>query len=503
MICTIKYVNNFSQTIELELGTGRKDRLIFIGYSFWGAIYRSENLPAWYRLIPVENAPFEKRFKTKEWIKRPRKVGIAPIIETGQTAVQGTFFFYIRYEIHPDKTWADIIAYPDIAVRFEALIKILRAFPQWNKAIIDSPNEYFIPMPNDILFVEGTPYLLAMPFWGAQDIEAVFAVTKRGKYLAPEYVRGCREKFWGWTLNLYALGVSIWECFFTIPEAENLGQLLLSIANSTLLAPEHCKRRLPLWYDKVNVYQKMTTHIRSLINPDVKLRSGVDLLKLANQLEECRGQLDPETIITFLRASGKDEEAFLLIQDMLLDRPTYKLLLIAGEMAVKFHNPLESIDLFEQAIALDRSQPEAYEAQFKVLMANFRLIEKLVRDQSENRIWRDFIALPVKRQQENETSMATFLLYKQKYSEAAQFIYPRLFEGNTYLWWKFGLIITYARTIMELGQLEEVQQLISMNKLNLKKVRQNRSLSENEIHSYGLLIAELEVDLLKRRNTVI
>jgi tetratricopeptide (TPR) repeat protein len=494
--------------MEIEIGEGRNDKLALIGPSMWGHVYQSKQGPACYRIIPILDAPFEKRNKVSEWIGKPRQIGIAPIVEADHAFVQGNGFFVMRYEISPNRTWAGMLKEAVPSVRFEFAVRILRCLPNWWANLIHDAHECLLPMPADIVFVEDTPYLLAMPYWGLPDLESVFFDSERALYLPPELVCGRQNQIWGRNIDIYALGVSLFQCLFVLPLAEQAGTLLSKIANASLFSSYRYESLLPYWLERFEGSQHAIGAVRRALDPKVRDRSAVEPEELARQLEDYLRQMEPAYVVTALRAKGRAEEAYTLLQDILLDQNTYDLLLLAGKIVWgDLHRPLEAIDLFERAVAKDGGRPEAFEEQFKTIVTAKHQIEKLLwreRKQAaieelDNRMWRDFSSMPVKKQTANEADMARYLLWRKQYDQVTRFIYPRLSEGNTYQWWKFGITLAYAEAFMELGELEEAQRQMEEIKARLIQVKNNRAMPLQEIHQHGAALSELEVRLYKRR----
>jgi hypothetical protein len=495
------FAHSFLESTELELGPGRRDQVTLLGPSFWGAIYRSEKTPACYRLLPIEYASLEKRAVVREWSKRPRKRGVAPIVDAGQTSVRNRPFFYIQYEIKAERTWADIIADPaiDLSTHLGFAIRVLREFPRWRELIHDDPQQYLLPVPHDIVFVDTIPHLLALPFWGVREIDAIFAVPQRALYLPPEYVRGCDNDIWGHSVDLYAIGIAIFQCLFAIKQVDTVERLLSRIANGSLLSVQHLASRIPFWLEAIGVCENMIADVRRAVHPDVRVRSSVQPFELANQLEAYRKKMVPKTIVDSIVEAGKPREAFALLQDILLEQSSYELLLLAAEVAGNYlGRPLEAIDILEQAIVQRPGDSEAYEAQLKMILANPSDVKLAFGNQLDTRMRRDFQALPIVRQEEYEVEVAYYFLAQGQYRDTAEFIYPRLFLGDKYIWWKFGLAIAYTTAWMQMGELDAARQQMLDIKANLKKVRQNRALPFYEIQFYGLLVSELEVELLNR-----
>jgi tetratricopeptide (TPR) repeat protein len=491
----MKLADKLANDIELEMGEGRRDKLTFIGPGFWGLIYRSKKGPSFYRLIPIKQVPLEKRDKVRKWIYKPRMPGIAPIVEARQPLNFNDLFF-IRYEIKAEKTWIDVIANTDISIRLQYASRILSNISIWWEFLEIDPQSPLFIMPSDIVFINKDPYLLSLPDLGSPGIEAIFSIPQRGLYFPPEYICGQLEKIWGRNVDIYSIGVALFQCLFAVTELENAERLLVKIATGTLFSTHYYKSRLPYWLDKVDDCQNMISMIKKMIHPDPRIRSAVDPMKLAKDLDDFQKRLAPEYIVNKMIDKGKSEEAFLLMQDILLDLPTYDLLLLAGKIAWKnLGRPLEAIDLLERAIDRDRGNPEAFETQFNVIMSSKKQIIKAVNDELDRRAWRNFHSLPVKKQLKYEGEMPRYLMWRKQYTKAADFIYPRLFEEGIYKWWKFEMTLAYLETFIRMEKFNDAQKMIQDIKNKLIQVRDNRTLPAEEIHKFGTILSELETML--------
>jgi len=192
-------------------------------------------------------------------------------------------------------------------------------------------------------------------------------------------------------------------------------------------------------------------------------------------------------------------EAFALLQDIFLEETSSQLLLLSAEIVGQnLGRPMEAIDTLEQIIRREPNNTAACAAQLKLILMHWDQARSTMLDVDQH-IWRDFNTLSSEQQQHTELELAHYLIQQGKYQEAAQFMYPRLFEDNHYAWWKFGMVIAYTSVLMHMGQLEDAARNIQDIKARLQWVRQNRSLSEPEVHFFGAQVAQLEVELLRRK----
>lgn len=506
MTCIMTHVAELADTIDLDVGSGKKDQLTRLGPSMWGYIYQSKKRPACYRLIPMSEASIERRDLARQWMDKPRKRAVAPIVNIGQIFLNGTPFFFIEYEIAFEQSWVHIINSPKIPfdLRLQYAILILREFSKWRSLLNNNSQDYLLPMPADIVFLDSVPHLLAIPCWGKLDVEALFAEPQRSLYIAPEYIRGCDNQIWGSNIDIYAIGASICQCVYQLSATEYPERLLTRIATSTLLRPQSRRTRLPFWLEKVDICEELLADIRQTIHPDLRIRSSVDPARLANRLSLYIQNMKPEVLIESLIGSGRPEDALALLQNILFEQNSYDHLVKAAQIAEDhLGRTLEAIDLLERAIDLEPKVLTAYDNQLKLLLL-LAISKKnfgMTGDQIDIRIWRNFEAISTDRKQNYEVELANYLLLQHNYKKAAEFIYSRLLDGQKYLWWKFDLTIAYAKSLLETGQYDDATAQINNIKHNLNKVRQNRTLTDYEVNRYGSMVAEIEVDLFKRRKS--
>lgn len=493
--------------IELELDDDRRDKLILSGPSLWGFIYRSEKESIMYRIIPIDQAPLEKRNQTQKWIDNPQDA-VAPIIEAQQGRIsakdRAEEVFFIRFKTTGQTTWADIMENPDLSVRLEHAASIFHQFSQWRDILNDNPQEYFLPMPADIVFSDKKPCLLAMPFWGQPDIQTMFFVPQRILYLSPEYIKGQREKIQGRNIDLYAIGISVFQCLFKDRRAHPPEKLFIKIANSSFFDLMLFEGRFPFWLNKADIFKKILTDVKSTIDPNPWKRIQVDTQALAERMDKYRTQLMAESVVKALQSAGRYQEAFTLLQDILLDNTTYDLLLLSGSIANNnLHSPLEAVDLLERAISRDPKKPEAYESQFKALLATQNKVDNISGKQLAERIVRDFEKLSNENQKVYEEKTARYLIAQKVYHEAISFIHPLLFDGKKYLWWKFGMTLAYAEAFLKLDNVDinKAEKFLDDIKTKLAQVRKNKAIELPEIQKYEIQHAFLEELLLKRKKS--
>lgn len=485
-------------TLEAELGAER------IGPSMWGDVYRSLDHARCYRLIAGENGVSANQKEELQRLReRPRQRGIAPVIDVGWRSIDERWFVVVTYEIATERTLVQALATDDPADRVRTLATVLRAVPSWWARI----GRGFIPMPSDVVFAGGIPQLLAVPPWGSPSVEVLFAERERALYLPPEIVRGDDASVWGNSSDLFCLGVMLLQCFVVLPDGD-AGRLLQQVACGAAFVPARCESRLPFWLQKVDAVQRALEAARGLTGPDPRARSALDPLELAEQLDVCAPAMNPITAVEELRQAGKPEEAVELARAVLVDEPSYELLLLAAEIAWKdLENPLEGLSLLDNAVVAAPGRTEAYAAQV-ALISDLRTdiiarlayaIDPSFAERLDRTMDVAFARIPAEEQDARAGDMASYLIERDQLVRANEFAYERLHEGERLLWWKFDLMLAYAETFLRLGRLEEARQQIDRTKGGLRRVRQQGSIPESEIQRYGSELLRFDHELHRRQ----
>jgi hypothetical protein len=496
---------------EIELASNEKIRLV--GPAMHGWIYRSCTRPAYYRLLPVELVLFKDRDHIKKkWQGKLMHQNVAVIKDSWAD----DRFFYVCYDARGlGHTLLEALANPDPCARLNHAARALRALPSW-WTILSSP---LFLMPSEITYTNDcSPVLLALPSWPRPNIGAVFAEPQRGMYLAPELVCA-RDGTSGERLDLYALGVSLLQCVYRIPPADEAGAILFRAASGTAFARSKLESSLPFWLEEFDVTRRAISIINRMVSPDPAARSVVDPESLAGHLEQFSKRMDPVAAAIEMRDQGRPRDAFALLENVLLMQESYDLLVVAGELAGEFLNrPLEAVEFFERAIARKPQYLEAYKGQFKVIARARDLppLRDLIKKNSvaardmDSKIERDFQTLHAYFQsahvsngsgQEAEEKMARYWIWRQMVDSALDFIYPRLFDGEIYLWWKFGLNLIYADALILRDRLEDAEQQLLIIKHGLQKARSNGTVPDYEIQQHGEALADLEVKLLELKRS--
>lgn len=520
--------------LDLELPNGQRDLLEYVGPSMQGWIFRSRRDRAVYRILPIredgppclDDAPLVRRHEIRVWAapSRPRLPGLAPIVQAEPCTLGGLPYFVVRYEIDPEYSLQDALREPDCGVRLGYALRVLRALPAWWEKLYAG----LLPMPADIFYAEDDPWLLPLPLRTdphLPDAEVVLTEPERVWYLAPELVRGQTSRVSGDNLDRYALGVALWQCFHRLPEArgscaEPALQVLRQAVHGLNLHPTPQSWEMPFWLERLEATQEVIEQLRKLLALDPLVRATQSPRPLAEYLVRRRELMDPVSAVKWLLGTNKSREAHDLLQDVLLDRESYDLLLLAGDIAGAYlHRSLEAGELYEKAIEKSPDQLEAYERQLTALLQGFKTLLEVInrlaiRGQDvgelnksltllDARIQRDFDRLPTVLQERREAAVARYYIRRGQQVKALQFTYPRLVPAQPEVWWKFDLALAYVEAYRDLAradrrQLQPALQQVrfTMAKLHEAATAGQAANSLDALRDYGRLLDRIEQELL-------
>lgn len=470
--------------LELSLQVDHHpQKLVLVGPSFQGWIYQTSKGPHCYRLLSQSEMKLARRHEIKAWEGKHLGPGLAPITKAWQPEELSDSYL-VQYTVGKlDRTLAEALTDPEAGIRIDYAVKAVRALPVWWR-VLWRP---LLPMPADIAFAQtGEVFLLPLPKGPLPPVEQIFAAPERGLYLAPELARGAVAGDGGdW--DRYALGVALLQCFAEISLPADAGAVLLEAARGNALSPPRVASNLPFWLERLAATRRALDQVRRLVSPDLAGRQAVNLEKLADRLQEWREQMNPLTAAREIRDAQGALPAFDLLQRVLLTQESYDLLVFAGQLAGQYlRRPLEGLDFFERAINQKPDRPEAYLEQFKTIAAGrhhdqLRLLiasDSPRKEQIDALLIRDFQKMSSELQENHELEMANYLLWRQYYRQAADFIHPRLYHGTTYLWWRFALNLAYAEALLGLGELEKACQLLQNIRERLEQAQINRTIDE-------------------------
>ncbi len=485
--------------IEAELGVER------VGPSLWGTVYRALELSRYYRLIP-SNASItaERKAELDELVNRPRRPRVAPVAEVGQRGFGDHWYVVVRYDIGAEATLTEILASGGPADRVRAVGATLGQIPGWWQSV--GPGS--IPMPSDVVFVGGTPFLLAMPPWGAPGIDAFLAEPARAHHIAPEVARGLADRPGG-SADLFSVGIMLLLGLVTLPDGD-AGRMLHRAACGVTFAWDRPKSRLPFWLQNTRAVQQALQVARGLTDPDPCVRGALDPAELARRLACCPSAMDPVTAVRELSETGRPQEAMELAQAILLDGPSYDILLLAAGIAWRdLGKPLVGLSLLDQAVSIDANRTAAYAEQVK-LISDLRTdivaqlaaaIDASFAERLDRTMETAFRHLPETDQNAQAADLAWYLIERGHLAQANELAYHRLHEGQTELWWRFDLMLAYGETFLRLDRLEEAKQVAERIRTGLRRVRINQTMSEAEVRRFGHQLTEFELRIYEHRRT--
>jgi len=481
----------------------------YMGISMWGYIYASDHSPHMARLIPIEDVrEKEKRVTISGFKERPRQLNIAPVVDTQQIRIAHRIYFYVCYEIDPDITWQQIIQTEDIKFRLESAVKVLNALPGWWQL----SHAGTIPMPLDIAFVKDSPFLLALPFQGWPRMESFFSEPERIDYMAPEVICSKKSLIGVQNADLYSISVGILKCLGTVKKKQHPDILLQRTANGTHFTKARMVSNLPFWMEKVERINKMRDRLFATVEPDPKTRSIIDPLQMAKALSDDIEYLNPEKAVSQLLKEGRSEQAFALIEEILIDHNTYEILLMGANIAANdLDRTIEAISLFDQAIEKKPDNHEAYKAQLQLILEKtlevFVLYHADEANKNENilskldkMVSRDFTSIPVSDQKQVLIDVGRYFITRKQFTKATKIIYNYLFDGKTLLWWEFSRTLLYAEALIGENRIEEAEKFLLDIKSRLKQVADEKRMSQIEINAHGAQLAQLDVMIFKAKS---
>jgi len=478
---------------------------VLVGGGMWGEIHSLPDRRRCYRLVPTDELIAQQRVQLDRLRERARWPGVAPLLENEERDVterKGHFYDVVTYELELDATLGQVVAGPRPEQRLAAVAAVLRALPGWWGRV-----EGMIPADADIVFSRGRPYLLELPAWGVPAVGTLLRSPERIPYLAPEIVRGVAGP--DRAADVYALTVAALRCFLEVPTAEP--ERLLHWAATG--RPEDGPSRLPHWMQQVGVVTETLAYLRRVLAAGHAERLAIGPAEIADRLDRCRESMDPLAAVRWLRENGNPERALHLAHTILLTDPSYELLVLAAELSYKdLHapQPLEAWDLLERAVRMQQGRREAYMTQF-ALVGRFRhdlagrlsdAVDPSFAERMDATVRTAFDHLPpdgADGKGAKAHDLATYLLERGKAEDANQAAYDWLTKKGRLEWWRFDLMIDYARSFMVLGRLDDADAVAKEVQVGLQRVRANQSMNDAEIGVHGRRLNNLRHDLRRRR----
>ncbi|MER6689900.1 hypothetical protein [Streptomyces minutiscleroticus] len=477
----------------------------YAGAGWWGSLYRAPHHRRWYRLIPVEELSGRHRSELLAWQARPRRPDLVPVVPTDrsdQRQFAGRWFQVVCYETDARRSLAHAVAEDEPADRIASVAGVLRALPGWCAAV----GAGLVALPADVVLAGHRPLLLPLPSWGPPPLGRVLAEPERLAHLTPEAARGLPVGVR--PPGLHALLVAALRCFEELPDGE-AGRLLQRTACAALFTDQRRDGRLPSWMRRVAPVRDVRRLLRDLTGFDPAAAGAADPLHLADILDTARSAMDPVTAVRARRAEGEARLAVGLAHAALVDRPDYDLLLLAAEIAREdLRDPLEALSLLERAVQTSSERTEAYAEQLSIIgglwsVLQGRLagaIDRSFAERLEATARTAFDRLPPAQRRDKAHEMARCLIGQGRLAEANAFVHRWLHDGGTLMWWRFDLMLDYAETFLLLGRTDAAGQVAQEVRAGLGRVRQNGQMPHQEIHRYGMRLADFDHALLAARN---
>jgi hypothetical protein len=477
----------------------------YAGVGWWGLLYRAPERRLWYRLIPVAEVGAEQRAELAAWRERPRRADLVPVTSDprwsgDQWELAGNWFQVVCYETGAGRSLAEAIERDGAAERVSAVAEVLRGFEDWSGAI--GPG--LVAMPAEIVLAPHRPLLLPLPGWGPPSLAQVFAEPERAAYLTPEAARGVADER---VPGMHALAVAARSCFETLPEGET-ARLLHRAAAGVAFADQRRDGRLPSWMREVKQVAEARERLRVLTGPRPPQAPGGAEPGLDAALDAAWRAMDPVAAVRALRAAGDPRGAVGLAHAALVDRPGYRLPLLAAEIARRdLREPFEALSLLDRAVEIDPDRADAYAEQLSIISglwstASGRLVAAFDRSfaaRLEATARKAFDALPGDRRRDHAHEMARCLIGQGRVAEANVFVHRWLFQDGTLMWWQFALMLDYADTFLLLSRLDDAGQAAGQVRAGLRRVREKGEMSPSEIHVHGMRLADFDHRLLAAR----
>jgi hypothetical protein len=364
-------------------------------------------------------------------------------------------------------------------------------------------------MPSDIVFSDGTPFILQMPSGHIPSVNHLLDGNDRLEFLAPEFfnVNKGKHSINGKNLDIYALGVGLYKGLYKKSGEINDSDYRSLYFGKTYNEVNISTKKLPAWCEKVVQVQSMYNTINQLIARDLKFRSFYEPEKLSNIITENIKYFDPAVVISQLLKEGKTEMAYGIVKDILITDRSYAILVLAADIASKLNLVLEAVEYLEEIINNFKNLPDktVYAWQLELLVKNIpEYVIQLVLKQKDNllektevMIDRDYSQLPFAKQDEFVEGVVSLLLLRGKYEQAAIILHPHLYDANnTYLWWKFQRTIAYTACLAGQGRIDDSKMLIADIREKLKKVEAEGRLHPEIVIQHKKKLLEIEKQIV-------
>jgi len=549
-----------SPPAEFEADNATDGRLVRVGPTLHGWVYRAARGTALYRVLPIDGLPLPWRqevgARTTTTVERDDEDGVLFPAAVSQHAD----YFLIRYEPGEDtvplsalltngnrpdgalserlfraahRFWkerggfdtqmralAASLKGDSPALRVVAVAWAVQALAGWRQH-----SAALLPMPSEIVFDRaGEVFTLWCPFLRLPDAEQLLAEPERILYLAPELMGARGAASWkpdSWLrADWYAFGVMLLQCFYRLAPPDAPETALARAANGTLYDAPRKRGAVPGWLKRAPATQDALTRAEELAHPDPARRLVPDPVRFGDALEAFGLRLTPAASVYELTNADRGTDALDLLRGLLATGETYDHLVMAARAALGVGRALEALDLLGRAVALEPDWPDARRGR-ALTIANAHEHAELAElgrregPRLDALIWEDFNALGTESQQFLQLPLARYLVWRELYDDAARHAYGWLFDdGGTYRWWYLGMAVVYARVqfalatrALDAGAADAAQRVYQFRdyldscRESMKEVRRMQVLSDGDLYEYGTQLDALNVaclDLEKR-----
>ena len=284
---------------------------------------------------------------------------------------------------------------------------------------------------------------------------------------------------------------------FTGPSDGNAGELLHRAACAELASPARGGTRLPFWMRRAEPVESAYARLLELTGPDPVSRDTADPLDVAALLDRARDAMNPLAAIRRLAETGQLGQAVDLAHVVLIDDPSYDVLVLAAEIAGhRLGDPLEALSLLERAVEVNPDRAEAYLEQISIIAGGEGdllggLADTFTRRLDET-VRRAFDRLPLEARREQAHRMAGYLLRQGDVTEANEFVHRWLYDGETLMWWRLDLMLDYTETFLLLGHLATAGQLAATVKKALARLVDNGQIPQPDRYAHEMRLARLK-----------
>ena len=460
-----------SEKFELELTDGKREVVERVGPGAVGAVYRSAS--TWYRVYTAD-MPLKARHALRAEINAS-KAGFATLSDFWQES--GTGWHIARYQSrHAQRTLREIQVAGEVRAGLAGVAAMLRALPTWWAAFPTA----VLATPSDVLFTDqGEACLLPWADPGPLSIEHLYLEPDHVDYLAPELLRSsaASDPSQQEPIDRFAIGVALLECFFESDAYADPCEAIERAAVGHSARRANWRDSLPFWIEEVKQTENVIAVARQLAACRPADRMRFNLPELADWLLKCSEGMEP--LAAFREAAVESKQrALQLLEKLRLEHESYDLLVEGAHLAWQVNSELKAMFLYERAIELDRSRPQAFQGQFDVIaftrghphlplsMEYANNVEfALQLDECIRRDFDQLEALAGHEARKRENAMAEHYLWRGKkistfFETAKQFVREHVYDRQRqFLAWKLVLRLVYCEALLEQGHSDQAIQI--------------------------------------------